>query len=299
MLPTHGRYRYSSIVSRPDYAWPGGHRLAVYIAVNIEAFAFGEGKGAAIAPPDQAQSHSVYSWRDYGNRVGVWRLLELFDELDLPAEAQMNVAVYDQCPDIPVRLRARGDEILGHGVTNSEEQGHLGEDAERRLIAEVTGTIERHEGARPAGWMSPWLSNSSATLDLLREAGYRYVMDWTMDDQPVWMKTRSGPILSMPYPIEVNDTRGVVWYHYTSGEFADLIMDQFDEMLAQSERQPLVCPISLHPFVMGRPYRIRQLRRALEHIAARRDRAWIARPRDICAHIESLPRGLVPGSADS
>jgi len=147
--------------------------------------------------------------------------------------------------------------------------------------------------------MSPWLSNSGVTLDLLKEAGYRYVMDWTMDDQPIWMKTRSGPILSMPYPIEVNDTRGVIWYHYSSGEFADLIVDQFDEMLAQSERQPLVCPISLHPFVMGRPYRIRQLRRALEHVARHRERVWLTRPRDICAHIEGLPKGIVPGSDEA
>jgi len=113
MLPTHGRYEYSNITKRPDYAWPGGRRLAVYVALNIEAFSFGAGKGAAIAPPDQAQSHSVYSWRDYGNRVGIWRLFELLDELGLPAEAQMNTAVYEMAPDIPERLRKRGDEILG------------------------------------------------------------------------------------------------------------------------------------------------------------------------------------------
>src|SRR5207253_2134990 len=95
MLPTHGRYDYSNITKRPDYAWPGGRRLAVYVALNIEAFSFGAGKGAAIAPPDQAQSHSVISWRDYGNRVGIWRLFELLDELGIPAEAQMNTAVYE------------------------------------------------------------------------------------------------------------------------------------------------------------------------------------------------------------
>ncbi|HXJ84373.1 MAG TPA: polysaccharide deacetylase, partial [Candidatus Methylomirabilis sp.] len=234
MLPTHGRYSYSSIGSRTNYTWPGGRRLAVYVAVNIEAFGYGVGKGAAIAPPDQAQSHSIFSWRDYGNRVGVWRLFDLFDAISLPVEAQMNVAVYDLCPDIPARLRQRGDEILGHGITNSEEQGHLAEDAERALIARVTATIERHEGARPAGWMSPWLSNSGVTLDLLKEAGYRYVMDWTMDDQPVWLRTRKGRILSIPYPIEVNDTRGVIWYHHTAQEFADMITDQFDEMVEQS-----------------------------------------------------------------
>ena len=296
MLPTHGRYEYSNITKRPDYAWPGGRRLAVYVALNIEAFSFGAGKGAAIAPPDQAQSHSVYSWRDYGNRVGIWRLFELLDELGLPAEAQMNTAVYEMAPDIPERLRKRGDEILGHGVTNSDEQGHLDEDGERALIESVTATITRHEGSRPIGWMSPWLSNSTVTMDLLQEAGYRYAMDWTMDDQPIWIRTRKGRILAMPYPIEVNDTRGIVWYHYTADEFADLIVDQFDEMLDQSARQPLVCPISLHPFVTGRPYRIRRLRQALQHILGRPDRVWLTRPRDICAHVESLPAGVVPGS---
>ncbi len=295
MLPTHGRYDYSNITTRADYSWPGGRRLAVYVALNIEAFGFGVGKGAAIAPPDQAQSHSIYSWRDYGNRVGIWRLFELLDELGIPAEAQINTAIYEMAPDIPERLRARGDEILGHGVTNSDEQGHLSEDQERALIEGVTGTIERHEGARPSGWMSPWLSNSAVTMDLLQEAGYRYVMDWTMDDQPIWIRTRKGRILAMPYPIEVNDTRGIVWYRYTADEFADMIVDQFDEMLGQAVRQPLVCPISLHPFVIGRPYRIRRLRRALLHILEHRDRVWLTRPREICAHVESLPPGTVPG----
>src|SRR2546427_8730358 len=102
--------------------------------------------------------------------------------------------------------------------------------------------------------------------------------------------------ISMPYPIEVNDTRGIVWYRYTADEFADMIVDQFDEMLAQSARQPLVCPISLHPFVIGRPYRIRRLRRALQHILGHGERVWLTRPRDICAHIESLPAGIVPRS---
>ena len=295
MLPTHGRYDYSNITKRPDYDWPGGKRLAVYVALNIEAFGFGVGKGAAIAPPDQAQSHSIFSWRDYGNRVGMWRLFEMFDQLDFPIEAQMNTAVYDLAPDIPEKLRARGDEMLGHGETNSDEQHHLGEAEERALIERVTATIESHEGRRPVGWMSPWLSNSDVTPDLLQEAGYRYFMDWTMDDQPVWMKTRGGRILAMPYPIEVNDTRGIVWYRHSADEFADMIVDQFDEMLEQSRGQPLVCPISLHPFVVGRPYRIRRLRRAFEHIAAHRDTVWLTRPGDICAHIESLPDGVVPG----
>lgn len=294
MVRTPGRYRYSNITTRPVYDWPNGTRLAVYVALNVEQFSYGEGPGAAIAPPDQAQSHSIYSWRDYGNRVGFWRLLELFDDLEIPIAAQMNTAIYEHCPDIPAALRRRGHEIVGHGITNTDMQGGLAEDAEAAMIKNVTETIERHEGRRPAGWMSPWLSCSERTPDLLQEAGYRYVMDWTCDDQPIWLTTRAGRILAMPYPIECNDTRAVVWFRYTSAAFADMIVDGFDEMLEQSEGQPLVCPISLHPFVVGRPYRLRQLRRALRHIASHRDRIWLTRPLDICAHIEQLPAKAAP-----
>ena len=298
MLEAHGRYDHSSIVSRPVYSWPDGNRLAVYVALNVEVFAWGRGKGAGVAPPDQAVSASVYSWRDYGNRVGIWRLFELFDALDIPCQAQVNSAVYAHCPDIPARLRARGDEILGHGITNSDEQGGLPEARERALIEEATRTITENEGAPPTGWMSPWLSNSPVTLDLLQEAGYRYVMDWTHDDQPVWMRTRSGGrILSMPYPIETNDNRALVWFGYSSEDYAGMLIDGFDEMLEQSASMPLVCPISLHPFVVGRPYRMRALRRVFEHIARRRDRIWLTRPGDICSHIESLPPGTVPGDS--
>ena len=296
MLETHGRYDHSSIVSRPVYDWPDGNRLAVYVALNVEVFAWGRGKGAGVAPPDQAVSASVYSWRDYGNRVGIWRLFEMFDALDIPCQAQINTAVYEHCPDIAERLRARGDEILGHGVTNSDEQGGLPEDEERAHIEEVTRAITENEGAPPTGWMSPWLSNSTVTLDLLQEAGYRYVMDWTHDDQPVWMRTRSGGrILSMPYPIETNDNRALVWFRYSSDDYARMLIDCFDEMLDQSTAMPLVFPISLHPFVVGRPYRMRALRRVFEHIARHRDRIWLTRPGDICRHVESLPPGTVPG----
>lgn len=296
MVKTHGRYEYSNITRRPDYTWPNGKRLAVYVALNIEQFSYGEGKGAAIAPPDQSNTHSIYSWRDYGNRVGFWRLMDLFDELGIPIEAQMNTAIYDECPDIPERLRERGDEILGHGITNSFVHADLAENEERQLIEEITSTIEAREGKPPMGYMTPWLGCTEVTPDLLVEAGYRYFMDWACDDQAIWMRTRSGKILSIPYPIEANDTRGIVWNRYTAQEFADMVIDNFDEMLAQSEKQPLICPIAIHPFVVGRPYRMRQMRRALEHVMSHADDIWLTRPGDICAFIEGLPGGVVPGS---
>jgi peptidoglycan/xylan/chitin deacetylase (PgdA/CDA1 family) len=296
MLSTHGRYEYSPISERPDYFWPEGKRLAVYVALNVEQFAWDESIESAIAPSGMHNKQSVYSWRDYGNRVGFWRLMELFDELDIPIQAQLNTSIYEHAPQVPARLRQRGDEFLGHGISNSQEQGALDEDAERALIKTTTDAISQNEGKAPTGWMSPWLSQSAQTLDLLREAGYHYQMDWCCDDQPIWMKTRGAPILAMPYPVELNDNRAIVLHKMTPAQFADAIIDNFDEMLEQSARQPLVFPISLHTFVVGQPFRLRQLRRALKHIVANREKIWLTRPGDICRHIESLPPGIVPGS---
>ncbi len=296
MLSHHGRYEFSPISQRPDYSWPEGRRLAVYIALNVEQFAWDKSVESAIAPSGMHNKQSVYSWRDYGNRVGFWRLMDLFDDLDIPIQAQLNSSIYEHAPQVAERLRQRGDEFLGHGITNSEEQGGRSEDEERALIKTVTDAIIEHEGTAPTGWMSPWLSQSETTLDLLSEAGYRYNMDWCCDDQPIWMKTRNGRILGMPYPVELNDNRAIVLHKMTPSQYADCIIDNFDEMLEQSEHQPLVFPISLHTFVVGQPFRIRQLRRALKYITDRRDKIWLTRPGDICRHIESLEPGIVPGS---
>ncbi|MBT3373533.1 MAG: polysaccharide deacetylase family protein [Rhodospirillaceae bacterium] len=296
MLSHHGRYDFSPISQRPDYSWPEGKRLAVYIALNVEQFAWDKSVESAIAPSGMHNKQSVYSWRDYGNRVGFWRLMDLFDELDIPIQAQLNSSIYEHAPQVAERLRQRGDEFLGHGITNSEEQGGRSEDEERGLIKEVTDAIVEHEGEQPTGWMSPWLSQSETTLDLLSEAGYHYNMDWCCDDQPIWMKTRNGRILGMPYPVELNDNRAIVLHKMTPSQYADCIIDNFDEMLEQSVHQPLVFPISLHTFVVGQPFRIRQLRRALKYITDQRDKIWLTRPGDICRHIESLEPGIVPGS---
>jgi hypothetical protein len=172
---------------------------------------------------------------------------------------------------------------------------------ERALIGEATEAFKRHEGAGPAGWLGPWISESAVTPDLLAEAGYRYVLDWPIDDQPVWMRTRAGRLLSMPYPIEINDTPAMLTRRHTAPDFAEMIIDHFEEMLEQSRRAPLVCGLSLHTFCSGVPFRLRQLRRALRHIAGhpQRDRIWITRPRNILAHIESLPPGTVPEDSEA
>ncbi len=293
----HGRYAYSPITARPDYDWPDGKRLAFFIALNVEHFSFGEGLGHTKTAPGRQPDVRNYAWRDYGLRVGVWRLLDLFDELGLAACHLVNSAVYGHAPEIMERIRGRGDEIIGHGRTNSESQIDLDEDQERRLIADATETIERHEGSRPAGWLGPWIAESLVTLDLLKEAGYRYILDWPCDDQPIWMTTRSGPLLSMPDPLEINESPAMLSRRHTAAEFSEMAIDQFDEMLRLSEGQPLVCGISLHTFVVGQPYRLARLRRLLEHIVghAGAKRVWFTRPADIADHIEALPPGTVPG----
>lgn len=275
MLRSHNRFPYSPIVNRPDFAWPGGKRLAVYIAVCVEHFSYGEGLGLAYSPGLSHPNSYNWAWREYGNRVGGWRLIELLDEFHLPSTVLLNTACYEHCPELIAKHRERGDEIIGHGRTNSEHQNGMPIEQERSLIEEVTQAIERHEGKHPGGWMSPGAHPSANTEDLLAGAGYRYTLDWPMDDQPVWMSTKSGPLLAVPYPHEVNDVPMVVLHDGTATAFADMVIDNFDEMLSQSERQSLVFGITIHTFIVGQPFRIRQFRRALDHMLRHaNDRVW-------------------------
>jgi len=293
-LARHDRYDYSQITARPDFDWPGGRRLAVYLGMNLECFAFGEGLGAELAPGGPQPDVLNYAWRDYGNRVGAWRMLELFDRLEVPATVLVNSWLYDAAPGLIEAFSARGDEIAGHGRTNAERQGVLDEAAERALIAEATATLTEREGAPPKGWLGPWISQSRHTPDLLQEAGYAYLLDWCHDDQPVWMRTRTGRILSVPYPQELNDIPQIVGRKREGAEFADMIIDAFDVMLEESARRPLVMGIALHGYLMGHPHRLKHLARALGHIAEHGgDQVWWCTAgaiSDAYRHIDAEPR---------
>jgi peptidoglycan/xylan/chitin deacetylase (PgdA/CDA1 family) len=293
----HGRYDYSPITERPQYDWPGGKRLACYIGLNIEHFSFGEGLGHTPTNPGVQPDVRNYSWRDYGLRVGIWRIFDLLDELGLPACHLMNTAIYDHAPQIPERIRARGDEFIGHGHTNSEQQGDLGEDGEGNLIKQVTEEFRRHEGDGPGGWMGPWISETGATPDHLRENGYRFIMDWSHDDQPVWMRTRAGKLLAIPYHIEINDSPAQLTRRHTAADFTEIVTGHFDEQMRQSQHQPLVFSLALHSFVAGQPYRLAGLRDILTHMKNHpdSDRIWFTRPGAIHDHIAALPPGTVPG----
>jgi peptidoglycan/xylan/chitin deacetylase (PgdA/CDA1 family) len=292
-LPGHGRFDCEPITRRPRYRWPNGAGLAFYIGFNIEHFAFGEGLGAGIGPASPQPDVLNYSWREYGNRVGAWRCLELFDSLGLPSAALINTALYDHCPELVAACVARGDELVGHGHSNAERQGVLGEADERELLVSCRERMRSESGQAPAGWLSPWISESLHTPDLLAETGYTYTLNWCHDDQPVRMRTRSGRTLwSVPYPQELNDIPMIVARQMDAKDFAAMVVDNVDEMLEQSrpaDAPALVMGLALHPYIVGQPYRLRHLRRALQHIAAARDdgRLWVATPGAILAHAQA------------
>jgi allantoinase len=274
LLSTPDMFPYSAINGRLPLTWPEGRRLAVYFALCVEHFPYGSGLGLAYSPGLSHPNSYNWGWREYGNRVGAWRLLDLFDEYQLPLTILLNTACYDHCPELITAARRQGAEIVAHGRTNGEHQNGMAVEAKRALIAEATAAISRHECKRPQGWMSPGAHPSGATEALLTEAGYTYTLDWPIDDQPVWMQTISGPLLSVPYPHEVNDVPMVVLHDGTATAFADMAIDNFDEMLDQSARQSLVCGITIHSFIVGQPFRLRQFRRVLAHLTERRAEVW-------------------------
>ena len=299
MLPGHDRYDYHPWSERSVYSWQGGAKLAVYLGISLEHFPFGQAPGTGLAPPSRngwAPQPTVLSqaMHDYGNRVGAWRLLEMLEALRLPATVLANSALYGHAPALIAAHRARGDEIAAHGLA-SEGQSTWDEAAERALIQATTATIAGAEGIRPRGWFSPWAAESHMTPDLLAEAGYTYTLNWCADDQPVWMRTRSRRLLAVPYPQEINDITAILGHHDGAERFAAMIIADFEERLQQiRDGKPQVMGIALHPFIVGRPYRLRALRAALEHITARQGLVWIATAGQIADHVASLSEGVVP-----
>jgi peptidoglycan/xylan/chitin deacetylase (PgdA/CDA1 family) len=291
MLKSHGRYGEDPITQRPDYSWPGGKRLAVYIALGVEAYHFGEGMTENLVPGG-AMSHDVLnaSWRDYGNRVGAWRLLAMMQNLNMPLAILLNTALYEEAPHLCAAFRAAGCEIVAHGHANSDTMARMTETEERAYIAGVTAAITHAEGRAPQGWASPWIAETPTTPESLQEAGYTYLLDWCMDDQPCWLGTRSGRLLSVPYSQEINDSSTIIGRMASAADFAGMITDQFDQLLEDSAQQPVVMSIILHSFISGQPFRRRHLRTALEHIAAHRDALWLTTPGEIAAFIYDHPQ---------
>ena len=206
-----------------------------------------------------------WAWHEYGNRVGFWRLLEVFDRLHVPAVLAINGSAIQAYEPIARAALERQWEFIGHGFSQKNMQKVADERAD---IARTSAAIREATGKNPRGWLGPGLTESWETPDLLAAAGYEYVCDWVLDDQPVVLNTREGPIVNIPYTQECNDVAMMLIQHHKASEYADRAIDQFEQLRHDARASARVMALVVHPYIMGAPHRLKYFRKAIEHIHA-------------------------------
>lgn len=270
-MPTENdRYPYWPIPDRPAIRWPGDARVAFWVIPNIEHFRFDRPTADAGPSPDVP----TFATRDYGPRVGIWRMMEILDKYGLRATVALNGDVCRFYPQIIKAGVERKWEWMGHGITNSERLVGMDEARERETVQSVVRMITEATGAAPRGWLGPSLAETYQTPDLLAEAGITYVADWCVDDQPFPMRVRSGRMISVPYSQELNDIPAFMRKGLMPEQFHQMACDQFDVLYEEGERSGRVMALALHPFLTGHPFRARWFDRTLQHITGH-DRVWL------------------------
>jgi allantoinase len=271
----HDRFAYSAIVDRPPLRWPNGARVAVWVIPNIEHFLFDRPSTSVTAATLQCVPDVLnYSWRDFGVRVGVWRMMDVMERYGIRGTVALNSDVCARYPRIIEAGNQLGWEWMGHGANNSILLNQQPEAEERALIQHIVQTIHKGTGQKPRGWLGPALTESHRTLDLLAEAGIEYVGDWVNDEQPYPMRVKSGSMISIPYSIEVNDIPVFLDQKKTGEAFGQLICDQFDGLYEDGAKTGRVMAIALHPFLIGHAHRAKYFAKALAHITSRKD-VWL------------------------
>jgi peptidoglycan/xylan/chitin deacetylase (PgdA/CDA1 family) len=281
----YGPFPYSPIIRRPKLAWPNGAQLALWVIPNIEFFSLTEkvpaGAGGSGAPvPDVP----AWSARDYGNRVGVFRLMQVLDRYGIRATVALNSELCGHHPEIIEEGRKRRWEWMGHCESNTRRLNEAAAGEEAGIIQRALATIEKATGTRPKGWLGSGLQETWNTVDLLAAAGCDYVSDWTNDDQPYMMMLEGGKrLVAMPYSHEINDKPAFEKFHRTADEFKDMICRQFDVLYREGAESGRVMAIALHPYLTGVPHRIDAFDAALAHIC-RHERVWKATGAEIAHH---------------
>ena len=263
------RLAYSAIVDRPPLRWPGGARLALWVVPNIEHYEYLPSTHQVRNPWPRSPHPDVlgYGSRDYGNRVGVWRLFDLLDRHGLRGTTSCNLAAFEHYPAILEACLQRRWDFMCHGIYNTRYHWNLPEEAERAEIADCVQTFRRLTGGQLAGWLSPALSNTLNTPDLLAEAGIKYYCDWLHDDQPGPLQVRQGRLISIPYSIDLNDAPLQLQGH-EGDEFERMIRDAFDVLYREGDTSGRVLCIALHPYISGQPHWIGHLDRALTYVCS-------------------------------
>lgn len=279
-----GLYDYIPYNRRPKITWPNGAKIAVWVAPNIEFYEFAPPPNPQRAPwarplPDVL----AYSHRDYGNRVGWWRMMEAMDDAGFRGSVSLNVALCDHHPEIIEACAKRDWEFFSHGIYNTRYTYGMSPDQERAIIEDSIETIRKWTGQKLSGWLAPALSNNTWTMDLLAEYGVDYTCDLFHDDQPMPVNVKSGRLISMPYSLEMND---VIVYNtnlYSPRHYGEAIKRQFDQLREEGETSGTVMCIPLHPYLVGQPHRIDPFAEALRYIA-QHDDVWLATGREIAEH---------------
>jgi allantoinase len=278
----YGPFPYSPIISRPRLEWPDGARVALWVIPNIEFFALDD----RIPGVSGSKAPDIPNWgvRDYGNRVGIFRMMEVMDRYGVRGTVALNSNVCDQHPQIIEEGNKRNWEWMGHNETNTVRLNEVSSEEEERIIKSTFATIEQATGTRPSGWLGTGLQETWKTLGQLADQGCEYVCDWVNDDQPYTMTLEGGRrIVSMPYSFEINDKPAFEKKLVTADEFGEMIRRQFDVLYEEGAESGRVMAIALHPYIIGQPHRIGALDAALEYICGHPD-VWLATGREIARH---------------
>jgi allantoinase len=281
----YGPFPYSPIIHRPRLNWPNGAHVALWVIPNIEFFSLQEkvpaGSGGSGAPvPDVP----TWSARDYGNRVGVFRLMQVMDRYGIRGTVALNSDLCAQHPVIIEEGQKRQWEWMGHNESNTRRLNEAAPGEEPRIIRNTLAIIEKATGTRPVGWLGSGLQETWDTVDLLAAEGCEYVADWVNDDQPYEMTIEGGRrLVSVPYSHEINDKPVFERQHRTADEFREMICRQFDVLYREGGESGRVMAICLHPYLTGVPHRIGALDAALDYIC-RHDGVWKATGAEIARH---------------
>ena len=277
-------YDYVPIIDREPFKLPDGARVAVLPYINIEHFP-ADIPGTALIPGTQGFSPDPlnYGWRDYGNRVGLWRMMELMDKVGMRGTVCLNSEIIREYPRIIEEGMARDWAFIGHGINNAPanfignapdgEGGHipLDEEKERSIISTVCNTMEEALGRKTKGWLSPFLTHTDNTPKILEENGVEYLCDFTADDHPFRFNTPKDNLIAVPYTVELNDIPAFLNLGVSSEAFGDMIVDQFDVLYEEGATNARCMPICLHTFHVGQPNKFKHLKRAFEYIAGHDD----------------------------
>ncbi len=277
----YGPFDYSPIIRRKKLEWPNGARVALWVIPNVEFFPLDK-----PIPGGSGKAPDLPSWtiRDYGNRIGVFRFMELFDRYGIRGTAALNSDICIHHPVIIEEGNKRGWEWMGHNQTNSLRVIDVPEHEEPGLIKATFETIAKVSGKRPKGWLSSGLQETWNTLDLLAGEGLEYICDWTNDDQPYVMTLDSGKkLVSVPYSMEINDMGQMTRFLRSSEEFRDMICRQFDTLYREGAQSGRVMAICLHPFLTGVPHRIGVLEEALRYVCGHAG-VWLTTGGEIARH---------------